>query len=114
MNEHPSRIILSCAEALLSACDIDELLVVKGLSEGGSLFKSTSASAAAYMATGHPAVLKYLESVVQKFPCGGLSRVLSNVLLSTLLVDNKVFDKRRECTFSDIVNIGFICFCLAN
>ncbi|KAL8087952.1 hypothetical protein AgCh_037916 [Apium graveolens] len=62
--------MLSCAEALLSACDIDKLLVVKNLSEDGSLFHSPSASAAAYMATGHPAVLKYLESVVQNFQCG--------------------------------------------
>ncbi|KAL8103448.1 hypothetical protein AgCh_027869 [Apium graveolens] len=70
-NEHPSPIMLSCAEALLSACDIDKLHVVKNLSEDGSLFHSPSASAAAYMATGHPAVLKYLESVVQNFQCGG-------------------------------------------
>lgn len=74
-NEHSSPIMLSCAKALLSACNIDELLVEKNLSEGGSLFNSPSASVAAYMVTGHPAVLKYVESVVQNFPSGGLSSV---------------------------------------
>ncbi|KAL8087947.1 hypothetical protein AgCh_037912 [Apium graveolens] len=66
-NVQPS---LSCAEALLSACDMDELVMVKNSSEDGFLFKSPCASAAAYMSTGNPEILKYLESVIQNFPCG--------------------------------------------
>ncbi|KAL8103446.1 hypothetical protein AgCh_027867 [Apium graveolens] len=69
-NVQPSLKSLSCAEALLSACDMDEPVMVKNSSEDGSLFKSPCASAAAYMSTGNPEILKYLESVIQNFPCG--------------------------------------------
>lgn len=74
-NEHTSLITLSCPEAHFSACNIDKLHLVKNFTEDGYIFKSPFASAAGYMATGHPALLKYLKSVVQKFPCGGLSRL---------------------------------------
>lgn len=83
-NVHPSLKSLSCAEVLLSACDLDELVMVKNSSEDGSLFKSPSASAAAYMSTGNPAFLKYLESVIQNFPCGGMSSVLCSLKLFTI------------------------------
>lgn len=93
-NEHPSLKSLSCAEVLLCACDMDELLIVKNSTEDGSLFKSPSASAAAYMATGNPAFLKYLESVIQNFPCG---------VPSVYPVDEQLI---KLCMLDKLLNLG--------
>lgn len=83
-NVHPSLKSLTCEEALLCACDMDELVMVQNSSEDGSLFKSPSASAATYMSTGNPAYLKYLESVIPDFPCGGLLCVLCSLKLFSI------------------------------
>ncbi|WOH12037.1 hypothetical protein DCAR_0831534 [Daucus carota subsp. sativus] len=93
-NEHTSLITLSCPEAHFSACNIDKLHLVKNFTEDGYIFKSPFASAAGYMATGHPALLKYLESVVQKFPCG---------VPSVYPVDE---DLIKLCTLDKLINLG--------
>ncbi|KAK1378444.1 putative geranyllinalool synthase [Heracleum sosnowskyi] len=93
-NEHRSLKLLSCAEALLSACEMDELVIVNNSSKDGSLFKSPSVSAAAYMATGNPAFLKYLESVIHNFPWG---------VPSVYPVDEEL---QKLCLLDKILNLG--------
>lgn len=70
MHQYPS--LLSYVEALPSTYEIDEQVILKHLSEDGSLFHSPSATAHAFMLTGNKKCMDYLLSLVQKFPCGGL------------------------------------------
>ncbi|KAI8001080.1 (E,E)-geranyllinalool synthase [Camellia lanceoleosa] len=64
---HP---LLSYLEALPSTSDIDRQVIVKQLSEDGSLFRSPSATACAFMATRDRKCKEYLQSLVQRCPYG--------------------------------------------
>ncbi|KAF2305135.1 hypothetical protein GH714_001983 [Hevea brasiliensis] len=64
---HPP--LLAYLEAL-PLHNIDQEDVVKHLCNDGSLFESPSATARAFMATGNKDCLSYLQSLVQKCPCG--------------------------------------------
>ncbi|KAF5944466.1 hypothetical protein HYC85_018543 [Camellia sinensis] len=64
---HP---LLSYLEALPSTSDIDRQVIVKQLSDDGSLFQSPSATAYAFMATKDRKCKEYLQSLVRRCPHG--------------------------------------------
>lgn len=62
--------LISYLESLPSAYRVDQQIILKNLSEDGSLFQSPSATASAYVATGNLKCLNYLKSLVQSCPTG--------------------------------------------
>ncbi|XP_028095683.1 (E,E)-geranyllinalool synthase-like [Camellia sinensis] len=64
------RPLLSYLEALPSTSDIDRQVIVKQLSEDGSLFQSPSATAYAFVATKDRKCKEYLQSLVRRCPHG--------------------------------------------
>ncbi|XP_022847589.1 S-linalool synthase-like [Olea europaea var. sylvestris] len=64
--------LLAYLESLPITCNVHQQEIVKHLSNDGSLFQSPSATAFAFMATGNIQCIRYLESLVQSCPNGGV------------------------------------------
>nr|UNA06916.1 terpene synthase 4 [Jasminum sambac] len=64
--------VLAYLESLTPTYNVDPRQIVSHLSDDGSLFQSPSATVSAYMATGDTNCRRYLESLVENCPNGGV------------------------------------------
>ncbi|XP_021726213.1 S-linalool synthase-like [Chenopodium quinoa] len=65
VNKYHYPPLLSYLEALPSSYQINQATIINNLSADGSLFQSSAATAAAYIAAGNPATLSYLHNLVR-------------------------------------------------
>nr|DAD22990.1 TPA_asm: hypothetical protein HUJ06_024453 [Nelumbo nucifera] len=76
--------LMSYLEALPPSYDINEELILKHLSEDGSIFQSPSATAFAFMATGDERCKLYLESLVRRCGKQGIEELIKLCIVNQL------------------------------
>lgn len=84
--------LLSCLEVLPPTFPVGDATLLSKLSGDGSLFRSPSATAAAFMATRNSQMLPYLHHLVQNFNGGG---DLLSLLIHLLIPISRLFSFSR-------------------